>query len=200
MPTIHCIVEGQGEVEALRILIEKLIDWEHQQVTIPRPKSANGRHNLTKTDGLERLLELVRREDERDGALVLLDADEDCAAELARELAERARKLGLPFPVAVVCAKFEYEAWFLASLETIAGHGSIPAGTRFEDDVEGIGGVKGWLSRQMPGNLMYKETQDQASMTHWLDPDLVRRESRSFRRLEHAIQELLEEGNRVTPE
>jgi hypothetical protein len=200
MPTIHCIVEGQGEVEALRILIGKLIDWEHQRVTIPRPKSANGRHNLTKTDGLERLLELARRERECDGTLVLLDADEDCAAELARELAQRARRLDLPFPVAVVCAKCEYEAWFLASLETIAGHVGIPADARFEGEVEEIGGVKGWLSRQMPGTLMYKETQNQASMTHWLDPELVRLKSRSFRRLEHAIQELLEEGNKVTPE
>jgi hypothetical protein len=200
MRTIVCIVEGQGEVEALRILIEKkLIDWKRQQVTIASLKNVHGRHNLTKDGGLELFLERARRE-VCNGVLVLLDADKDCAARLARELAARARRLRLPFPVAVVCAKCEFEAWFLASLETIAGHVGIPAGIRFQGDVENKRGAKEWLSDQMPEGRIYKETQDQASMTHWLDPELVRAQSRSFRRLEHAILELLEEGNRVTPE
>jgi hypothetical protein len=200
MPTIHCIVEGQGEVKALRTLIWKLIDWEHQRVTIATPKNAKGHGDLTKPGGIERFLELARWESECDGVLVLLDADEECAAERARGLAARAREKDLPFPVAVVCAKCEYEAWFLASLETIAGHVGIPAGTRFEGNVENKRGAKEWLSGQMPKGRTYKETLDQASMTDLLDPDLVRPRSRSFRRLENAIKELLAGGNKVTPE
>jgi hypothetical protein len=200
MPTIQCIVEGQGEVKALRTLIWKLIDWEHQHVTIATPKNAKGHGDLTKPGGIERFLKLAEWESECDGVLVLLDADEECAAERARGLAARARELNLSFPVAVVCAKCEYEAWFLASLETIAGHFDIPADARFEGDVEKIRDAKGWLSSQMPRGRTYKGTLNQASMTDLLDPDLVRPQSRSFRRLEHAIQELLGGGNSVTPE
>ena len=135
MTTLICIVEGEGEVQAVRPLIEKLVDWNRETVTIAQPKNAHGRRNLLKENGLEKFLELARREAECDGVLVLVDADDDCAAELAQSLAERARPLRLPFPVSVVCAKCEYEAWFLASLESIRGSYDIPQDVEYEGEV-----------------------------------------------------------------
>ena len=58
----------------------------------------------------------------------------------------------LASPIAVVCAKREYENWFLASAEG------------FDGDVEEFGGAKDWLTRRMPPGLAYKETRHQASL------------------------------------
>lgn len=191
------IVEGDGETTAAPLLLRRLL-WENQQrfdVRIARARNAHGRSNLTKIDGLEKFLERIRREP-ADAVLVLLDADQDCAKELAEDLAARTRVLGLPFPVAIVCAKCEYEAWFLASLETIMG-------ISYEDDVEAKRGVKEWLSAQMLPDSVYQETKDQAAMTQQIDFTLARERSRSFRRLEHAIEELLDaidgQKARITP-
>ena len=62
--------------------------------------------------------------------LVLLDADKDCPRELGIELARRACAAAIGLPVAVVCAKREYENWFLATDEGFTG------------DVEEFGGAK----------------------------------------------------------
>lgn len=201
MLRIITIVEGYGEVYAMRVLLQKLVDWETQGAEFPRPKNALGKFNLKKPGGLERFLELARRDPPCDGILILVDADDECPIELASDLAERARGCNLPFPIAVVCAKCEYEAWFLASMETIAGtaNSDIPAGTKYESPVEDKRGVKEWLSAQMPDGLSYKESVHQPNMTAHLDVNLAQQRSRSFRRLSHALQELLAGEVTVTP-
>jgi hypothetical protein len=186
MKTICLIVEGEGEVKALPKLLYKLRqDFRLSDPIIQSP----GRDGLTTQ--LENFLELTDRRPECQGVLVLLDTDRDaCPRDLAYSLAERAKKRQLRFPVAIVCANSEYETWFLASMETIASQFDIPAGTRYEGDVEAIRDAKGWIRQQMPANQKYK-ADHQASMTALLDPDLVRPRSRSFRRLEHALEQLL---------
>jgi hypothetical protein len=197
--TIHSIVEGYGEVAALPLLLRRLTT----EATFSRPSKTSGRHHLIKEGVFERFLERERIEYKLgrcDGLLILLDADEDCAAQLAWGLAERAANLNLPFPVAVVCAKCEYEAWFLTSLETIAGNHGIPSGTTIsEDEIETTRGVKEWLSDQMGPTRAYSPTTHQPAFTTLIDLDLVHQRSRSFRRLEHALQEILEGEVGVTP-
>ena len=127
---------------------------------------------------------------------MLIDANTYCAKELAHSLAQRARVLNLLQTVAIVCAKCEYETWFLASLETIAGYNlggrpGLPAGSQYEDNVEELRNVKGWLTQRMPDGRAYKETSDQASMTARIDIRLAQSHSRSFRRLCHALNRIL---------
>ncbi len=99
-------------------------------------------------------------------------------------------------PVAVVCAHREYEAWFVASLESPSGD-KIRSGLRisdtvsYEDDIEAIGSPKRWLRQYMPKGRRYKETQDQRALTAFIDIEHTQRRSRSFRRLCHAVEELL---------
>ena len=112
--------------------------------------------------------------------LVLIDADEECPRELGAELARRARAIGVGIPIAVVCAKPEYENWFLASDQTFCG------------DVEEYRGAKEWLSRKMPRGLAYKETTNQLQFSTAIDIEAAFTASRSFRRLCNAIQELVE--------
>ncbi|MFN8496008.1 MAG: DUF4276 family protein [Caldilineaceae bacterium] len=126
--------------------------------------------------------------------LVLLDMDDDCPREKAADLTARVRTMpSLPFSVAVVCAKREYEAWFLASLE------SIHAEQYYPGDPEAPRDAKGWLKKQFG----YRQIRDQALYTRKLDIELARVRSRSFHRLYHAVEELVaavnEGQNVVTP-
>jgi hypothetical protein len=99
----------------------------------------------------------------------------------------------LPFSIAVVCAKREYEAWFLASLE------SIHAERRYEGDPEAPHDAKGWLKE----HFGYRQIRDQSSYTRKLNIELARMRSRSFCRLCHAIEEIVTSVNNheciVTP-
>jgi hypothetical protein len=114
--------------------------------------------------------------------VILLDMDDDCPKEKAFNLTARVRSLGvLPFSVVVVCAKREYEAWFLASLE------SIHLGAIYNGDPESPRDAKGWLKKQ----FKYRQMRDQSSYTHKLNIDLAHKRSRSFRRLYHAIEEIV---------
>ena len=102
--------------------------------------------------------------------------------------------MGVRFPVVIVIAKCEYEAWFLASLETIAGQSfdlrpGLPEDSSYPDDVEARVGVKGWITRQLPEGRIYKETLDQVAMTRLIDLEKARQRSRSFRRLCHALEQ-----------
>lgn len=195
------IVEGQGDEKAVPLLLRKLLgEMNRWDIQIIRPKNAHGRSNLEKEEGLERFIQIALTEPGCAAILVLIDADENCAKQLAERFAERVRAAGVTVPVVIVCAKCEYEAWLLASLETMAGKDlkgkpGLPSGLQFEGDVESIRSVKGWLSRHFPGTRNYKEDSDQAPMTELLDTTMARQNSRSFRRLHHAIEQIVEAMN-----
>jgi hypothetical protein len=53
--------------------------------------------------------------------LVLLDADDDCPAELGPKIQDRARQVVPHRSVSVVLANREYEAWFLAAAGSLHG-------------------------------------------------------------------------------
>lgn len=193
---IYVIVEGDGEVSAAPVLVRRLLNEEfvRPEFNVPRAHNGNGRHNLLKPDGLERFLERLRRIADCKGAVVLLDAEEesrDCPPELAYALAERGKALNLPFPVVVVCAVCEYESWFLSNLHTSIKNWLLSNAKYEGPNPEMMCGAKEWLSRHMPSGRAYKETEDQARMTACIDIPHTIEHSRSFRRMAHAIEELL---------
>jgi hypothetical protein len=206
MPTLVSIVEGDGEVAALPILLNRLLkENRREDLRIARPKNAHGHTNLRKDGGIERFVELAFREKGCAGVLVLLDCDEtsECPASVARKLAVRINAQSPRHPVAIVCARREYEAWFLASLETLVGkridqRPGLPANLKAPDQPEEIRDAKRWLSRQLPGSRAYKETEDQAPLSRLIDLDLARSRSRSFLRLSHAVENLLQAINQGT--
>ena len=128
--------------------------------------------------------------------LILLDADEECPRELAFTLAERIRSHGSKYPVVIVVAKCAFENWFLASLETIRGKKlkgrlCLSEDTPIPEDAEKANGKK-YLTDHMPSGRAYKETEDQEAMVRLIDHDIASKRSRSFRRLCHAIEEIIE--------
>ena len=197
------IVEGDGEVSAVPVLLRKIMEGlMRYDIEIARPKSANGRANLKKEGGLERFIKYSWKEPDCSAIFILLDAEGECPLEIAREFSNRVESLGILFPVVIVIANRMYETWFLASMKSIAGQLDLPENLQPPEDVEAVGNPKAWINRHFPRGRAYKETQDQVAMTHLIEIDLARR-SRSFQRLVHAIEQLLQaidtEAKFVTP-
>lgn len=200
MTKIVPIVEGDGEVEAVPTLLSKILaEMGRYDVQVERPRNAKGCKNLMKPAGLEGFVELAATVPGCGAVLILMDADKECAKGLAQEFSKRVLALKVHRPVVIVIANREYEAWFLASLETIAGkelqgRQGFPIGLTYSkpDGVEEIVGVKGWLSSQLPQNRAYKPAEDQAALTRMIDTTLARQRSRSFRRLCHAVAEAVQ--------
>lgn len=124
---------------------------------------------------LERAVELAaRRAGECGCILILLDANSDCPKELAPKVLQRAAEARRDRAIRVVLAKMEYEAWFLAAADSIAGERGIDASVVPPDEPETIRDAKGWLSARMPSGRSYRETLDQAALTAIFDLDSAR--------------------------
>jgi len=203
MPTIVTIAEGDGEVEAAPLLVRRLLHEVLQrfELGVPAAKNAHGRENLIKEDGVERFVKYALHEPDAAAVVVVLDAEQDAACALACQLRARIQALNPRVPVAVVCADVQYESWFVDSIETLAGHCGLAENAIRPDRPPP--NPKRWLCDLMPSARAYKETRDQAPLTARLDFSLLAERSRSFRRMRHAVEELVEayeEGtNPVTP-
>ena len=193
MRKLHLLVEGAGDAQAAPVLLRRLLREEHgRHDWLVESKHVMQVHNLARLQkDLYKYIEHLRGKD-CDGAMILLDLDDQLPCEEAPALAESIAALQpLPFPVVVVFACKEYEAWFLASIASIAARTTLFADTlTYPNDPEGKRGAKEWLDKQMPATTKYKEVLHQAEFTQWLDFTQARR-APSFCRLERALQELL---------
>ncbi len=194
MASIGCVVEGAGEVAAVPILIRRIacrID-PGLYVDVPRPVLVKRTRMGSQFGDLERGIELVLRQARPPAALlVLLDADEDDLLTLRSDLLRRVEALPGDVPSAVVLARREYEAWFLASAESLRGQRGLPDNLAAPADPEAVQDAKGWLRSHMPRNRKYSETADQPALTGVFDLDLARSRSPSFDACYREIERLL---------
>lgn len=191
--TIGCIVEGHGEVEAVPILIRRLAAQFDPTLSVRVPHPIRiPKSKLIKEGELERAVDLMARKVAPAGAiLVLLDSDEDCPATLGPDLLARARRARSDLPVAVVLAKHEYEAWFLAAASSLRGQRGLQEDLAVPSEPETIRGAKEWLSARMAGNHAYVETLDQPAFTKTFDLDQAGR-SDSFDKCRRAVGLLID--------
>jgi hypothetical protein len=91
-PTIASIVEGDGEVAALPKLLHR-IAAEIGVTNLRTERPIRGpRERITRAGGIERVVSAAAlRVKGNGGVLVLLDADDDCPAQLGPQLLARAR-------------------------------------------------------------------------------------------------------------
>ena len=193
MPTIVAIVEGDGEVEAVPILIRRIAEVETPGVFlhVPKPNKVQ-RGRILKPGGIEPYVELAARQGGPDGrVLVLLDADDDCPRDLAPRILRRATEVRSDRRIQVVLAQREYEAWFLAAADSLAGNRGLREDITAPGDPETIRDAKGWLTGQMPRGRSYRETLDQTALTKGFDLEGARRSAASFRKMWRAVTDLL---------
>ena len=156
-----------------------------------RPPIRVKRHRIIKAGELERTIEFAARLAGTGGRiLVLLDADDDCPAELGPSLLERARHARSDRSIRVVLAKAEFEAWFLASALSLAGHRGLPLDLEAPADAESVRDAKGWLSRSMLAGHSYRAVLDQPALAVVMDLALAR-QAPSFDKFWRDVEALL---------
>ena len=191
---IGCIVEGHSEVAAVPVLIRRIATELYPEFTIdvPRPIRVH-RNKVIQAGELERKVGLAAQKIGAQGAIfIILDSDDDCPAELGPVLLNRASQVRSDLPIAVVLAKREFEAWFLAAAESIRGRRGLKNDIHPPGDAEAISDAKGWLDRRMENNESYNETTDQPALTALFDIEQAR-QADSFDKCYRDIVRLLGE-------
>lgn len=185
MRVVAPIVEGDGEVASVPLLLRRLGEWLSPDVpaTIMQPIRVRRDRFLNREEEFRRHLLLAAAKAGDDGwILVLLDADDDCPAELGPRTLERARGIVPHRAVSVVLANREYEAWFLAAAESLHGKRGFGFEKPAAFEPERLRNAKGWLGERMTGGK-YRETTDQPAFSALMDLSQARTLSRSFRKL-----------------
>ena len=185
MISIASIVEGDGEVAALPVLLRRLNEWRpgHGYAQALPPIRVHRDRFLNREDELRKQLLLAAAKcGEQGWILVVLDADDDCPATLAAEVYRRAKQYVPHRRLSVVLAKREYEAWFIASARSLDGRRGFRCPDEIPADAERPRDAKGWLRRNMERGT-YSEVLDQPAFTAHFDLQQAFNNSRSFRKL-----------------
>lgn len=184
MIAIASIVEGDGEVSALPVLLRRLSDWlpasEHPQ---PLPPIRVRRDRFLNRDDefRKQLLLAASKCGDQGWILVVLDADDDCPATLAATVYQRAQQYVAHRRLSVVIANREFEAWFIAAARSLDGHRGFRVPQEVVD-AEVPRDAKGWLRGHIDGGA-YREVLDQAAFAAAIDLQQAFDNSRSFRKL-----------------
>ena len=194
MPKLWLWVEGPGDVRAAPVLVRRILsewlkiyDWKLIHPIQVRSLRAFERDK-------EKFVKYLRKRKDVNAVLVLLDLDKGCAAELAPSLARELEKTNPPVPMAIVFAVREYEAWFLASAQSLWKRD-------YPGDPERPRDAKGEIKRLFEPR--YRPTTFQAYLSGKMSLEQAVNNSRSFRRLVNALKQLVEAGRNgrvvVTP-
>jgi len=190
-PAISTVVEGHGEVAAVPKLLQRLAaEPGTHEVRFPRPvrclKSRFVRGEKLDEEELRRAIELAiaKLPTARQGALlVLIDADESCPAVLGPRILKLAHQARGDVHVGICLAKCEFEAWLVASIESLRGRRGIRSDAIAHRAPESIPNAKGYLRSQMEPRRRYSERVDQVALTAAMDFRQART-CRSFQKFE----------------
>lgn len=176
---VGSVVEGHGEVKALPELLRRIA---HEatifDIEVRQPHRV-GRDCMRSTEVLSAVRVQRAGIEERGGIgviVVLYDSDDDDPEECVE-----ATRMALEGHGAVVAvAVREYEAWFLAGIESLRGHPAIKDDAAYDKDPEAKRGAKEALEKQMVEK--YVETRHQVAFSAGLDLDATAQRSPSFTR------------------
>ncbi|MGP1684249.1 MAG: DUF4276 family protein, partial [Giesbergeria sp.] len=148
MIPIASIVEGDGEVSALPILLRRLAaELAPATMVNPLPPIRVRRDRfLNKEDEFRRqLLLAAAKSGEQGWILIVLDADDDCPKALASDISQRAQQTIPHRKVSVVLANREFEAWFIAAAASLNGARGFSVAPNEHIDAETPRNAKGWM-------------------------------------------------------
>ena len=188
--TVVPIVEGHGDAAAVPVLLRRLVDaakaWE--EIRIGQPiRCSSGK--LVKEVELKKHVRLARLRKDCGAVLIVIDSDDDCPVELAARLREWAVAEAGP-ACEVVLAKREYEAWFLATAESLRTHHSMRSDAQAHPQPESPRGAKGRLEAMM--HISYSERVHQPAFSAIFCMAEAHARCRSFRKLISSFGRLME--------
>lgn len=190
---ISCIVEGEGEVQALPVLLRRVITdiAPTFQYEICRPPIRLARNKFDRDDDFSRMVQLASNKITDQGAvIILLDADDDCPATKGPEILSRASSLRPDRVFRVIMANREFESWFLASATSLSGRKGMHADLSIPTPIEHIRDAKGWLKSNREGGR-YAPTTDQAAFASVFDYCLAERNSDSFAKFMKDVRSII---------
>ncbi len=183
MTTIVSIVEGDGEVRAVPILLRRLAtEAGIYDTVVPPPIRVHRDRFLRNDEEFRRMLLLASAKAGSGTVLIILDADDDCPVTLSQAIQTRARTVVPQTTLSVVIANREFEAWFLAAARSLAGYRGLRSDIEPPMNAEGVRNAKGWLSERIP-NGRYHEVTDQSAFAAVFDLIAAKNGSRSFQKL-----------------
>lgn len=186
MSLVSSIVEGDGEVAALPILLRRVNEWRTPGASadILPPIRVYKDRFLNRAEEFSRHMQLAASKCGEDGwILILLDADDDCPIVKSADIMRRAKIVVPHRRVAVVFANREYEAWFIASAESLHGFRGFSCRPKdIQVAAEVPRNAKGWMRERMSSGA-YGETTDQPAFSARFDLEQAYARSRSFRKL-----------------
>ena len=189
---LACVIEGKGERSALPVLLRRIADeLTGYTIRLEITTVHLDRSKLTKAGELERAVQYAEKMAGTAGAILILhDADDACPVQLSAELRQRTARADRL--ISVVLANKEFEAWFIASADSLKEKGYVTGVTDLpEEDPDSVRGAKQWLSSRLHQGT-YKPTVDQPKLAAVFDLQEARRNSRSFRKLWREMELLLE--------
>jgi hypothetical protein len=188
IPFVVPIVEGFGEIEAVPLLLRR-IAAKVSLALVPRvnpPTRVKIGSFLNDQEYFTRYITLAAaKAKQADGlVLILLDCDDDCPATLGPVLLARALRVRSDVPYLVALAHREFEAWFIAALDSLREYAGFAPQVEKPANPESFRDAKGWLRAGRAAG--YDPMIDQAAFTAVFDLDEASL-APSFARLRHRL-------------
>lgn len=191
MVSIVPIVEGQGELAAIPILIRRVLaSLGEARVQVRRPAREN-KGTLLKPGGLERFARAAAQRAPGDvRVLLLLDADNDAACTRGPDLQGRLqRALGSRHCAAVLAVR-EYENWLIGDAPSLSRDGAFRDKISRQRNPESVLDAKRWLNDRRTAKHRYDPVKDQARLTELIDLEVVRQRCPSFDKFWREVERL----------
>jgi hypothetical protein len=180
---IQPIVEGKGEIGAVPVLLRRFIEAANAYQLKVNPPIRRLRTDFDHENGVRGAVLLARKDPDCAAILIMFDSDDDCPKDIAPLVQAWAQAAASPIPCFVVMATREYEAWFLATIESLRGARGIRTDATSHPDPESPRGAKEELRKRMIRNRKYNERADQPALTALFDMATAYQRCRSFRRM-----------------
>ncbi len=188
---IQPVVEGHGETQAVPVLLRRLIaEAQVYQIGVGRPIRKK-QTQLLQEDSLREAVRLARIQDRCGAILILFEHEDECPGLLGPKLNGWAQSEAANVPCELVLAHREYEAWFLAGLESLRGKRGIRDDALAPAEPEATRDAKGALEKRMGPGGAYIETVDQAALSQLFDMRAAFSRSRSFQHFVTAFGRLI---------
>ncbi|NDO89564.1 DUF4276 family protein [Cellulosimicrobium composti] len=191
---IASVVEGHGEVTGLPVLLRRIAFERHNiHVDVLKPHRVPRANMVRRPDELQKAVRLQANRVRGAGAVIVLtDSDDDDPEKLRARLQATVDGANTSAPAVVSVAVREYEAWFLAGIESLRVHPSVLDDATYEDDCEAPRNPK--LRLEMLMTESYGSVRHQVAFNARLDLDEVASKSPSFRQFLDAVAAVVDPG------